>query len=102
MNKYNIVILESAIQDVSDLSNTISLDYKSPLTAVRYLRGLKTEIAKLSRSAESYSIQTRPYYRQYGFNVRRIIYKRMVIVFTVADTTVYIRAIVSAATVTGL
>lgn len=102
MNKYNIVVLESAIQDLIDLSNTISFVYKSPRTSVKYIRNLKSEIAKLSHSAENYAIQTRPFFRQYGFNVRRINYNRMAIIYTVHEDVVYIQRIIPASMITGL
>jgi signal transduction histidine kinase len=35
MNKYSVVISEQAQQDLRDLSNAISFEYKSPLTAVK-------------------------------------------------------------------
>lgn len=102
MNRYNIIILESAIQDLSDLSNTISYVYKSPLTSAKYMRGLKAEIAKLKTSAETFSIQTRKSLIQYGFNVRRLNYKKMTIIYVVVDNTVYIQRVLSASTISGL
>jgi len=69
MSKYNIVILESAQQDLRDLSYTIIFEYKSPLTAVKYLRALNTEIKKLCIHAESLAIQRRKSLLQYGFNI---------------------------------
>jgi len=80
MNKYDIIVLASA----------------------KYIRGLKSKIAKLAHSAESYPIQTRSFFRQYGFTVRAIKYKKMSVVYLVVNQTVYIRAIIPSATIRGL
>jgi signal transduction histidine kinase len=47
MNTYSVVISEQAQQDLRDLSNAISFEYKSPLTAIKYLRGIYDEMRKL-------------------------------------------------------
>jgi plasmid stabilization system protein ParE len=59
MNKYTVVVTERAQEDLCSLSDVISHEYKSPLTAKRYLERLYDEIRKLSKSAESYPVQTR-------------------------------------------
>jgi len=101
MNKYTVVISEKAQQDLRDLSNIISLEYKSPATAVKYLREIYGEMGKLSTHAESYSIQALSYFSQYGFNVRRLNYKKMAIIYTVTNNTAYIKRVVPASTITG-
>ena len=102
MNKYTVVISEQAQQDLRDLSNIISFEYKSPANAVKYLREIYGEMGKLSTHAESYSIQASSYFSQYGFNVRRLNYKKMAIIYTVINNIAYIKRVVSASTITGL
>jgi len=102
MEKYKITISDNAKQDIIDLSNTIRFEYNSPLTSIKYLKGLYKEINKLKTSAETFSIQTRKSLIQYGFNVRRLNYKKMTIIYVVVDNTVYIQRVLSASTISGL
>ena len=41
MKEYQVIISEEAGNDLRSLSNTIIYEYKSPLTAFRYMRDLK-------------------------------------------------------------
>lgn len=94
MNKYTVIISENAQNDLRNLSETISYEYKAPVTAKKYLKALYTEMSKLSSGAEAYLIQTKPFFRQFGFNVRAITYKKMTIVYVVANKSVYIKAVI--------
>ena len=102
MKTYNLAYSPEARNDLRNLAFIISENYKSPLTAVNYLRGIDKELKKLSRSAESHIIQTRSYFRQYGLNVRRLNYKKMTIIYTVVNNTVYIQRIIPASTIAGI
>ncbi|MEI8048515.1 MAG: hypothetical protein WCI92_14120 [Bacteroidota bacterium] len=75
MNLYQILFTEEAKEDIKQLTDVIKYEYKSPLTAFKYVQGLVDEIEKLSVSAESYIIQTRKSFTKYGYNVRRVNYK---------------------------
>ena len=99
MNKYSVVISEQAQQDLRDLSNAISFEYKSPLTAIKYLRGIYDEMKKLRLIAGLLPIQKSAYFLQYGFNVRRLKYKKMTIIYTVIDNAVYIIQVISSSTI---
>ena len=100
MNKYTIVISQKAQQDLRELSNIISFEYKSPLTAVKYLRGIYDEMKKLRLIAGLLPIQKSAYFIQFGFNVRRIRFKKMIIIYTLIDNTAYILRVVPSLTVT--
>jgi len=102
MEQYKIVISKQAKNDIDELYNVIVYDFASPITAFKYIKGLYKQINSLKRSAESYVIQTRPFYRQYGFNVRIITYKKMTVIYLVSNRCVYIRAVISSATIKGL
>ncbi|MEA4985655.1 hypothetical protein SDC9_45306 [bioreactor metagenome] len=97
MKTYQVVFTEQARKDLVSLAYIIREEYKSPLTAVRYLRNLSTEIKKLKRSAESYCIQRKKYFNQFGTQVRRLNYKKMTVIYTVSDDTVYILTVIPAA-----
>ncbi|NDV45543.1 hypothetical protein D0T49_00555 [Paludibacter sp. 221] len=99
---YRLEFTEQAYTDMRNLSDTIMYTYKMPLTAEKYMRGLREVINDLKRSPESYTIQTRRSLLQYGTNVRRINYKRMAIIYTTHADLVYIHRIVPASMITGL
>lgn len=100
--KYSIVYSEHSKQDLNDLFNVIAFEYKLPITASRYLQGLKNTILSLSKSAESFPVQTRKSLQQFTPAPRRINYKRMAIIYNVINDTVYIRRIIPANTISGL
>ena len=99
MNKYSVVISEQAQQDLRDLSNAISFEYKSPLTAVKYLRGIYDEMRKLRLIAGLLPIQKSAYFLQYGFNVKRLRYKKMTIIYTVIGDAIYIIRVIPSSTI---
>ena len=102
MNKYELIFSMESEKDMFELEDVIYFDYKAPLTAFRYIQGLKDEIKLLKRSPESYPIQTRASLLQYGSNVRRINYKKMAVIYTVHGDIVYIHRIIPASMITGL
>jgi len=52
--------------------------------------------------ADSLSVQKSTYFFQYGFNVRRLNYKKMTIIYTVIDNTAYIQRVVPSSTILDL
>ena len=102
MNKNSVIISEEAQNDLRILSDIISYQYKVPLTALKYLKEIYTEMRKLEYSANSYRIQTRKQLQQYGPHPRRINYKKMAIIYNVINDVVYIRKVIPANTISGL
>lgn len=102
MNTFKIHISNDAQADLDDLYYTILLELKAPTTAFKYLQELKNTIKSLSKTANTFQIQTRASLQQYGINVRRINYKRMTIIYTIHSDIVYIHRIVSQSMITGL
>ena len=80
MKKYRIEVSEEAGFDLDRLSEVIINEYKSPLTAFRYVRDLKIEIKRLSILAESPPIQSIESLMRYGQAVRRLNYKKMAVI----------------------
>ncbi|MBA4408524.1 MAG: type II toxin-antitoxin system RelE/ParE family toxin [Bacteroidota bacterium] len=99
MKRYEVIITENAQQDLRDLSNTIIFEYKSPITAIRYLRGIYDEFRWLQSNAESLKIQTSKSFAKFGFNTRRINYKKMAIIYCVVANIVYIKRVIPAGTI---
>lgn len=93
MRAYKILFSEEANQDIQKLFDFIHLTYRAPLTAKRYINGLFATIDLLSHSSHSYPIQHQKSFLKYGFDVRRINYKKMTIVFTLHHNSVFIHCI---------
>ena len=102
MNIYVVVISEDAQNDLRNLSDVISYQYKAPLTSLKYLKSLYSEMQKLSISAESYKIQHDILLNLYEHNLRRINYKQMAILYNLINDVVYIRRVVPANTIKDL
>jgi plasmid stabilization system protein ParE len=101
MRSYTIRITKQADFDIENLHFYIIEICKSPITAKRYIEGLYSQIKSLTHSAESYPIPFTKSISQYGYNARRINYKKMAIIYTVHDKTVLIHRVVPGALITG-
>ena len=102
MTSFNVIISEMAKEDIKQLSYVIKFQYKAPVTSFKYVQELLDEIKRLSRSAESFSIQTQKSLQQYGPHPRRVNYKKMAIIYNVINDVVYIRRVIPANTISGL
>ncbi len=102
MNNFKVVISEAAQSDLDNLSNVISINYKAPATALKYLNGLFQEMRKLTNSAHVYPIQTIKTLQQYGPYPRRVNYKKMAIIYNLVGDVVYIRSIIPSNIISGL
>jgi plasmid stabilization system protein ParE len=69
-------------------------------TAIRYLDGIFEKIKTLSKFHEAYPVRYNPSLLQYGINVRRIDYKKMAIIYTVNENTVYIYRVIASSLIT--
>ena len=76
MKRFQVVLSEEAKLDIDNLFDFIVTEYKSEFTANQYINGLENTIQSLSRSAEIYRLQTAPFFKQFGDNVRRVNYKK--------------------------
>ena len=102
MEVYKIVLSKQANFEIDELYHFITLECKNFLTAKRYIRGLRDTINSLANSAEIYQIQTHRSLLQYGANVRRINYRKMTVIYTVHDNTVYIHRVIAASMVSSI
>lgn len=101
MKSFTIRISQQADIDIESLHFYISEICKSPETAKRYIDGLIFQIKSLAHSAESYPITNQKSILHYGYNARRIHYKKMAIIYTVHDKTVLIHRVIPGALITG-
>ncbi len=91
-----------ADNDIENLHFYIFENCKSPITAKRYIDGIFHQIKALSHSAESFPISANKFILQYGYNARRINYKKMAIIYTVHGKTVLIRRVIPGSLITGI
>ena len=95
MIRYEIVYSETAINDLLNLANYIIYSCKAPNTSKEYAQSIVKTINDLSHLAESLLLYNRKPFIQYGFNVRRINYKKIIIIYTVHENLVLIQRIIS-------
>ncbi|MEI8086260.1 MAG: hypothetical protein WCG93_08600 [Paludibacter sp.] len=94
MKKYHIELSDEALEDIEKLENIIIYKFKAPLTAVRYLTGLRAEIKLLAQTADALPFYTQQDLKEkYGANTKRINYKEMAVIFTLFNNIVYIHCI---------
>lgn len=99
MVRFEIVFSEQANTDIQNLSVAIIYQYEAQLTAFKYVQGLLDEIKKLKVIADFLPIQKSGYFLQYGFNIRRLKYKKMTIIYKVINNAVYILRVVPSSTI---
>jgi plasmid stabilization system protein ParE len=97
MKRYAVRITKSAQNDIYHVIDYISNIYKAPLTAEKFLIGLYDAIFSLENSAESIRISTKSDILKYGVNARSIVFKKLVIVYTVYGRTVLVKTVIPGA-----
>lgn len=102
MRKYHIEYSEVAEKDIDSLFNVIVNDYKSPITAFRYIDGLIYTINELCRTGDIYAKSTNKSLEKYGQNLKRINYKKMAIFYSIYEEIVYIHRIIPSNNVADL
>jgi plasmid stabilization system protein ParE len=102
MKRYDIRFIQSGYEDIVSLQFVIIRQFKSPATAHRYIQGIYKEIESLSYAAESYKISNLESILSYGYNARRINFKRVAIVYTVHDNIVLIQRVIPQGRIIGL
>ena len=97
MKRHKVVYSQEAIADRDELFDVIAYDFQAPATAIKYIQELVDTVKQLQVFPEAFPIQTNSTLSRYGANVRRINYKKMAIIYTVHDDTVYIHRIMAGA-----
>ena len=92
MRQFEISLTSKALSDVDKLRFAIVFKYRAPLTAKRYLKGLNDTIQSLKIGADSIQINSE-LSGLHGFDIRRINYKEMAILYSIEDNIVYIHRI---------
>jgi plasmid stabilization system protein ParE len=92
MRHFEISTTTKAQSDVEKLRFAIAFKYRAPLTAKRYVQGLNEKVQSLKIGADSIQIDE-GLSEQYGFDIRRVNYKEMAIIYSVEGDIVYIHRI---------
>ena len=102
MKRYIVELSQQAENDIDRYIDFIIFEYHAPLTGTRHYNGLFDVIKLLTVIAELFPISNSPKLQQFGFNVRKINYHKMSIIYTVHDNIVYIHTIFPQGLLTGL
>ena len=102
MKVYSIRISIQADIDIENLHFYIFENCKSPIAAKQYIEGIYYRMKSLSHSAESFPISTQKNILQYGYNARRINYKKMAIIYTVHGKMVLVHRVIPGSLIIGL
>ncbi len=94
MKKYAVRISHAAQNDIYRIVDHISTIYKAPRTAEKYLIELYDTIFSLENYAESISVSSKKDILKYGSNARSILFKKLIIVYTVQLQTVVVQAVI--------
>ncbi|MBQ7632292.1 MAG: type II toxin-antitoxin system RelE/ParE family toxin [Paludibacteraceae bacterium] len=93
MTRREVKMTDAALYDLFDLDYTIREEFLAPLTAERYLTGLKKQIIALSRTAELGSVQPKLSFDA-ATEIRRTNYKKMAILYSIEEDVVYVHRII--------
>ena len=94
MTQRDVKMTDAALYDLFDLDYVIRQEYQAPLTAERYVTGLKKQIQRLSQVADLKVVQE-DLSEEYGKEIRRDNYKEMAILFSIEDDEkVYVQRII--------
>lgn len=97
MKRYAVRITKSAQNDIYQVIDHISTIYKAPLTAEKFLIELYDTIFSLENNAESIQVSTKSDILKYGINARSIVFKKLIIVYTVKGNIAFVQAVISGA-----
>ena len=92
MKQYEIVYTEESVENLNQVFRYIHDDCAAPATARIYMEELKAEVERLRVCAGVFSPNLR-LTEQIGFEVRRLNYKKMAVLYSIVDNRVIVRSI---------
>ena len=96
MMEYRIKLLKQAEKDFYTYVSHIHTQYGMPITALKHYEEISAVINSLKINPERYAVRQNLSLQRYGTNVRRVNYKKMAIIYTVRNQTVYIHRVIAA------
>jgi len=99
---YKLLITDAAQEDIDQYIDTIVYTYDAPLTAKKHYDDLYDVFRKIEQYPMSNPIRYNSSLLQYGYNVRRVNYKKMAILYTVNGNNIYVHRFIASSLITGL
>ena len=94
MGNYSVVFTTQTNLDITSLRNYILEECLSPLTAKQYIEALFVRIKWLEHNADVFAVVPELSV-QMGFDIRRLNFGNMAILFSIEDNCVYVHRIIS-------
>jgi len=92
---YKLIITDSAQEDIDQYIDTIIYTYDAPMTAKKHYDDLYNVFRKIEQYPMKNPIRYSSSLLQYGYNVRRVNYKKMAILYTVNGHNVYVHRVIA-------
>ena len=89
MNEYDIVYSEQAMNDVDNLFKFIKIECHSPITDKKYIDGILKTISIILKQPTSFPLFDSKLTQLHGFDVRKINYKKVTIIYSVYRQLIY-------------
>ena len=99
---YKLVITDRAQEDINEYIETIINTFDAPRTAKKHYDDLYNLLRKIEQYPMSNPIRYGLSLLQYGYNVRRVNYKKMAILYTVNGNNIYVHRVIAGSLITGL
>jgi hypothetical protein len=103
MKKYEVIILESAFEDIDDLISFMLYSSNSQRIINNFRKGLFTEINKLSYLGSVFSsCRNKSIVDKYGCFAKRMNYKNVAVIFFILNEKVVVVSVKAQASITGI
>ena len=99
---YKLIITDRAQKDIEQYIDTIMYTYDAPMTAKKHYDDLYDVFRKIEQYPMISPIRYNLSLLQYGYNVRRVNYKKMAIFYTVNGYNVYVHRVIAGSLITEL
>ena len=93
MKKYEVKYTTQSVEDMDSVFRYIAEESQAPLTAKRYMEGIRKEADRLKVSAGVIAVDEE-LSRQMGMEVKRTHYKNVAIIFSVEGEKAYVHHII--------
>ena len=99
---YKLIITNSAQEDIDKYIDTIIYTFDAPITAKKHYDDLYSILRKIGQYPMAHPVRYSSSLLQYGYNVRRVNYKKMAILYTVNRNNIYIHRVIAGSLITEL
>lgn len=99
---YKLIVTDKAQEDIDQYIDTIIYTYDAPVTAKKHYDDLYNILRKIEQYPMSNPIRYGSSLLQYGYNIRRVNYKKMSILYTVNENNIYVHRVIASSLIIGL